>query len=110
MEGDHMKITEVFSSINGEICAQHQGSLATFIRTWGCNLNCTYCFGMVPGRKIPKLVSSERRKDIKLNEVKVGDVLLTFDDNKNVVETTVEKVFCREVDHWLRIKINGHFY
>ena len=49
-----MKVNEIFSSVNGEICSQHQGSLCTFIRLQGCNFwnleakgfklpGCSYC-------------------------------------------------------------------
>jgi 7-carboxy-7-deazaguanine synthase len=35
-------INEIFSSINGEVNPQHQGSLCTFVRLQGCNLKCKY--------------------------------------------------------------------
>ena len=41
-----MKISEIFSSINGEVSRQHQGSLCTFVRFAGCNFAdhpCVYC-------------------------------------------------------------------
>jgi 7-carboxy-7-deazaguanine synthase len=38
-----MLINSIFQSINGEVCAQHQGSICTFIRLQGCNLCCPYC-------------------------------------------------------------------
>ena len=46
-----MKVISIFKSVNGEICAEHQGSIAAFLRLWGCNFNtlglgvgkCTYC-------------------------------------------------------------------
>lgn len=38
-----MKINQIFSSINGEVANCHQGSLCTFIRLQGCNLNCKWC-------------------------------------------------------------------
>lgn len=38
-----MKINSIFSSINGEVSALGQGSLCTFIRLQGCNLQCYYC-------------------------------------------------------------------
>jgi 7-carboxy-7-deazaguanine synthase len=38
-----MKISEIFTSINGEVSSQHQGSLCTFIRLAGCNLRCKWC-------------------------------------------------------------------
>ncbi len=35
-------VNEIFSSINGEVNPQHQGSLCTFVRFQGCNLRCIY--------------------------------------------------------------------
>jgi len=104
-----ININEIFQSINGEITAWHQGSLTTFIRFSKCNLNCTYCFGIRPGRRIPRIITSDGVNK-KLHEVKKGDKLLTFDDNKKLVETTAIKTMTREVDKWLRIKINGKQY
>lgn len=39
-----MKIVEIFSSIEGE--GIRAGKLCTFIRTFGCNLRCSYCDSM----------------------------------------------------------------
>ena len=39
-----MKIVEIFSSIDGE--GIRTGQLCTFIRTYGCNLRCSYCDSM----------------------------------------------------------------
>ena len=38
-----MIVHSIFKSINGEVNAFHQGSVCTFIRLAGCNLNCSYC-------------------------------------------------------------------
>jgi len=38
-----MRVYEIFTSINGEVCALGQGSFTTFIRLAGCNLKCSYC-------------------------------------------------------------------
>ena len=38
-----MRVYSIFSSINGEVCAPHQGSLCTFVRLAGCSVGCTYC-------------------------------------------------------------------
>lgn len=38
-----MYITDIFQSIDGEVCSFHQGRLTTFIRMAGCNLSCFYC-------------------------------------------------------------------
>ena len=52
-----MLINEIFNSIEGE--GIRTGYLTTFIRTFSCNLECSYCFGIKPGRHIP-LVHSVR--------------------------------------------------
>ena len=39
-----MKIVELFSSIDGE--GIRTGKLVTFIRTYGCDLRCSYCDSM----------------------------------------------------------------
>lgn len=36
-----MKVVEIFNSIDGE--GKRAGELTTFIRLYGCNLNCSYC-------------------------------------------------------------------
>ena len=104
-----MKIYEIFQSIDGEVNAFHQGRITTFIRLAGCNLNCTYCFGVLPGRRIPRIITS-RTPNKKLHEVKVGDKLMTFDSEHRLVETTVTEVITREVDSWYRLKINNVTY
>ena len=41
-----MRIYEIYSSINGEVSSQHQGSLCTFLRMSGCNFvknPCKFC-------------------------------------------------------------------
>jgi len=43
MQSGDLKIFSIFSSMNGEVCNAHQGSLCTFIRLAGCNLRCEWC-------------------------------------------------------------------
>lgn len=38
-----LKVNEVFTSIEGEVTRHHQGRITTFIRMFGCNLDCSYC-------------------------------------------------------------------
>lgn len=104
-----MQITEIFESISGEVNGHHQGRICTFLRTSGCNLSCTYCFGVVPGQKIPKLITS-RIPNLKLPEVYPGLKLMTFDSAMNLVETTVTNVKPREVRKWYKITIEGVQY
>lgn len=107
-----LKINEIFDSISGE--AGHpnfpQGTFCTFIRFQECNLACKWCFGIVPGRRKPKITYS-RSANKKLNEVCVGDKLMTFDkDTQEIVETEVIQTFKREVHVWLRLTIEGTQY
>lgn len=41
--GCGMIINEIFLSVDGEVNKWGQGTLTTFIRTQGCNLDCSYC-------------------------------------------------------------------
>lgn len=104
-----MNVHSIFESISGEAGGFLQGSWVTFIRLQKCNLRCVWCFGIKSGRRVPKITTAFGGNK-KLNEVRVGDTLLTFDKNKNMVETKVTKVFTRHVDQWLEIKINNHLY
>jgi 7-carboxy-7-deazaguanine synthase len=68
-----MKIIEIFHSIQGE--SSQTGKRFTFIRTAGCNLNCTYCdsryaHGTGQEMSIDDIMSS-------ITDFKCPDVLLT---------------------------------
>jgi len=107
---DSLNVNEIFTSISGEVGgAFPQGSVVTFIRLQGCNLKCPWCFGVRAGRRIPRIILS-RHKNKKITDVTVGDNLMTFDADKNLVETTVSRVIKREVDSWLQIRIDGTLY
>lgn len=43
MAENKLKIVEIFTSIDGEVNKWGQGCFTTFIRLWGCNLQCNYC-------------------------------------------------------------------
>lgn len=104
-----MKIHSIFQSINGEVTSSYQGSICTFIRFQGCNLQCPYCFGVTPGKHNPKIILSNKPNK-KLTDVKIGDKLLTFNDKKELVETEITNLITREVNSWLRIKIKNYEY
>lgn len=38
-----LRVSEIFYSLNGEVCSAGQGSPAVFIRLAGCNMKCPYC-------------------------------------------------------------------
>lgn len=101
-----LAITESFITIQGE--GPNTGKIATFIRTAGCNLSCHWCFGVKPGRRIPRIYTKNGYK--KIQDIKAGDVLYTFDDKQNIVETVVQNTLSREVDEWYEVKIGKRLY
>ncbi len=60
-----MKICEIFRSIQGE--GLLVGTPTTFVRTWGCNLDCTWCD------------TRYARKDGGKKEIELGDILKRID-------------------------------
>jgi len=104
-----MQVNEIFRSISGEVGIIPQGTITTFVRFQGCNLNCAWCFGVKSGRRIPRIVLA-KNPNKQLPKVVVGDDLMTFDSHGNLVQTTVINVTTREVDNWYEIKIEDHLY
>lgn len=65
------KITEIFSSINGE--GTHAGQLAFFIRFTGCNLDCSYCdtkWANVPNAPFTEMTADEILSEVKKSGIK----------------------------------------
>ena len=89
-------LINIFESINGE------GSLAgkptVFIRTFGYNLRCSFCFAKDQSGNYP-FVLNEYGEVKRLDEVKIGDKILTKDPvtNKTFI-TKVTNVMSREAD------------
>ncbi|KKN56707.1 hypothetical protein LCGC14_0569360 [marine sediment metagenome] len=104
-----LNVCETFLSIDGEVNGFGRMKPSFFIRLAGCNLKCKWCFGIRPGRRIPRIATAIGPNK-KLNEVKIGDMLMTYDSDHNLVETEVVDVLTREVDRWLRIKIDEVVY
>ena len=64
-----IKISEIFTSIDGEVNYWGQGKLTTFIRLYGCNLQCLYCdtkyswhgsFIQMPVREIVEKITANK--------------------------------------------------
>ena len=104
-----MIVNDIFESISGEAGLFPQGQLCTFLRLQGCNLQCNWCFGVIPGRRIPKIIYS-RGPNKKITEVVIGDKLMTFDTNGQIAETEVISVMRRTVNSWIRVTIEGTQY
>lgn len=108
--GKHYELFEIFNSVEGEF--PKSGEFVTFVRFPICNYSCHWCFGVIPGRRVPRLkkVDDNNIHNIRLDDVSIGDSILTLDSNHNIVETKVQDVGNRDVYSWLKIKINGTLY
>jgi organic radical activating enzyme/DNA-directed RNA polymerase subunit M/transcription elongation factor TFIIS len=85
------------------------GRPAAFVRLAGCNLQCPDCFGVGVKSRIPYLSRSVGPK-VRLDEVREGEKVLTFDADMNLTETAVKTVLRRTVKRWLKIRINDKTY
>lgn len=61
-----MKVAEIFQSTDGEVNYFSQGSISTFIRFAGCNLDCSYCD--TPGTK--------KAENGNFKEMSIDDILI----------------------------------
>lgn len=100
---NEIQIIEIFNSLNGE--GHAAGLPCVFIRTMGCNLRCKYgtvmvkdnpssilnsfCFAKNQKGKYPFVIKRDGSL-LRLDEVKIGDELLTKDPSTN--ETKICKV------------------
>lgn len=98
-----MKVLEIFHSIEGE--GTRAGELATFVRFAGCNLSCRYCFGEYKDGRYPLLTLPDLTKK-PINEIEVGEEILTISDGK-VVKTKVTDKFSRDVNEWQNLQFNN---
>lgn len=109
-----MRISEIFQSINGESC--FSGLRTVFVRAHGCNLRCSYCFGVKPGRVDPCLrigyynTSYRGNHNLRLTSAKEGDWIMTYNDDLELVETQIVELKTRQVLEWYEIKIDGTLY
>ena len=90
-----------FLTIQGE--GPQAGTPSVFLRLSGCHIHCPWCIGIKAGWNIPKIWT--RGKNIPINEIKLGDKVLAVNENNEITETIVKKVFSREVSEWYEIKI-----
>lgn len=99
-----MKISEIFVSINGE--SQFSGLRTVFVRSHSCNLRCNYCFGPNKYGKYPSVTLPDLTTK-PLNEVEIGDTILTFDEKGDVAETKVVNVLTHVSDDYRVLSTNS---
>lgn len=93
---DKIAISEIFRSIDGE--GFHSGQPTVFVRTFGCNLRCPWCFAKNTKGEYPYVFLSNGTK-IRMDALKIGDKILTKDPTTNIIqECTVTNVMFREAD------------
>lgn len=89
-------LINIFKSINGE--CYNSGRPTVFVRTFGCNLRCSFCFAKDQSGNYP-FVMNKYGQMISLNEIHVGDEILTKDPETNqTLVTRVVNVMEREAD------------
>lgn len=115
----NFNIAEIFGpSIQGE--GPNVGCKCIFVRVVGCDFKCEWCFGIAPNNyRVPRVIKStdcitdtnlfNNTAGTMLQDVKIGDVILTYDDNMKLVETEVKNVLKRKAE-CLKIKIEGRTY
>lgn len=88
---DTFTVNEIFPALQGE--GPTIGLPVVFVRFFGCNLSCPWCF--TKGTKI--LTTDLNWKDI--SEVKIGEYVYGFDEVTNkLVKTKIISVMVREAD------------
>jgi len=100
-------VHSIFATIQGE--GIYAGMPAIFVRLAGCNLQCPACFGWRGNSRQPTL-RLNHGGTIPLGEAKVGDEILTLDENGELVPTTITNLHQREVDVWLEVIIEDKKY
>lgn len=105
-------VTEIYPTVQGE--GRLAGTPMTIIRLQGCPVACIWCFGIKQGKHVPQVHAAHprggRTARIPLHHVAPGDVLLTFDTDQRIVETTVTHVHTRDVSEWYDVKIDDRLY
>lgn len=103
-----MLISEIFSSIEGE--GIKTGYLATFIRTYGCNLRCNYCDSMYAVDAPIDLFGNKNFKQMTVrdivNECKhIGNNRITFTGGEPLIQKDAKELIDRLLDEGFEVNI-----
>lgn len=100
-----LNVAEIFRSIDGEVNPSGQGTLTTFIRLQGCNLNCGYC-DTKQAQDTNKIMHELSVQDI-LEIIPKGKVTITGgepllqSDTKDLIQALLE------TGHEVSVETNG---
>ena len=92
-----MEIKEIFYSYQGE--GYNFGKPVIFVRFSKCNLDCSWCFGPNGVGRYPNVTMADGTKRA-INELQVGDYILTLDENRELVTTQVTRTLARESEKY----------
>lgn len=95
------RVTEIFSSIEGE--GKRTGQLVTFIRLYGCNLNCSYCDSRYSCENGD--FKSLTLNDILENVKAIGNTRITLTGGEPLLSEEVEQLLSSLVTRGYEINI-----
>ena len=100
-----MRVVEIFKSIEGE--GKRAGLPCTFIRLYGCDLDCSYCdtdYGRKGGNYTEYTIDEilDKVKELGLNAITItGGEPLIHRDVYNLIESLTDE------NYWVNIETNG---
>lgn len=103
-----MKVVEIFSSIDGEGC--RVGLPTTFIRLFGCNLNCTFCDTTYGWQKEHESECTDMSVDDIVNKVQeLGINSITVTGGEPLIHNGIDKLLRALADNgcWVNVETNG---
>lgn len=103
-----MLISEIFSSCEGE--GIRSGYLATFIRSYGCNLRCNYCDSMYAVDETIDLFGNKNFKQMTvqdiINECKhLGNKKITFTGGEPLIQKEAKELIDKLLDEGFEVNI-----
>lgn len=103
-----MKVVEIFTSIEGE--GKRAGLPCTFIRLFGCNLNCEYCdtkYATDP--ELEHLAQDMSVSEIVQKVVDMGCPAVTITGGEPLIHLDVENLIDKltDRDFWVNVETNG---
>lgn len=96
-----MKIVEIFSSIEGE--GIRAGMFATFVRTYGCNIRCSYCDSMYAneGAGYTEMTLDE----IVHKCVELGNNCITLTGGEPLIQPEINELIHKLLDRGFQINV-----
>jgi organic radical activating enzyme len=95
MMGQKAKITEIFTSIQGE--GLYAGQLQTFVRFYGCNIKCSFCDESGKNKykeySVPEFIKAVTKENSKVISLTGGEPLLYADFLKEALPRLKKKGF-----------------